>query len=445
MKDVLPYGWTATTLGEIGCYRNGRAFKSEEWSTRGRMIIRIQDLTGSGDSPNFYEGTIEQRYEVHPGDLLISWAATLGAYIWRGPEAVLNQHIFKVESYIDPTFHFYLVTAILDDLRRQAHGSGMVHITKSKFDSTPVLLPPLAEQRRIVAALEEHLSDLDAAVAMLGRTHQRLSVLVASVLQAAANDTLINGHSVAPSATQIEWRPLREVIESIDQGWSPKCLSDPPMEENHWGVIKTTAIQPTRFNCQESKALPQMLQPRPHLEIQVGDLLVTRKGPRNRAGVAAAVRKTRRKLMICDTVYRIRLKEHIARPHFIAIAMSAPQVAMMIDAAKAGISESGVSLTHDRLGAINVPLPTLQNQQRLEDEVDRRLAAAEWLVADIDIQLARAVRLRQSILKRAFEGKLVPQDPNDEPTSVLLTQIGIGHRGSPAHTARSKRSRVTTY
>ena len=90
MSERLPHGGAQTTLGEIGRYLNGRAFKSNEWSDRGRVIIRIQDLTGSGDSPNRYAGVVEPRYEVRAGDLLISWAATLGAYIWRGPDAVLN-------------------------------------------------------------------------------------------------------------------------------------------------------------------------------------------------------------------------------------------------------------------------------------------------------------------------------------------------------------------
>lgn len=127
---VVPDGWRGTTLGSLGRYQNGRAFKTHEWSARGRPIIRIQDLTGSNRNPNHYEGEVEERYAVRPGDLLISWSATLGAYIWDGPEAVLNQHIFKVESNIDKRFHYHLVRACIADLERNAHGSGMVHVTK---------------------------------------------------------------------------------------------------------------------------------------------------------------------------------------------------------------------------------------------------------------------------------------------------------------------------
>ena len=133
--------WKRTTLGDLGRYLNGRAFKKNEWSSHGRPIIRIQNLTGSSTAYNYFEGELEDRYIVQPGDLLVSWAATLGAYIWHGPEAVLNQHIFKVESNIDVRFHKYLLDHMLSDLMRHTHGSGMVHITRGRFDSMPVSVP----------------------------------------------------------------------------------------------------------------------------------------------------------------------------------------------------------------------------------------------------------------------------------------------------------------
>ena len=183
----LPLSWVGTTLGEIGTYLNGRGFKKSEWRKSGRPIIRIQNLTGSGNSFNYFDGEADERHVARDGELLVSWAATLGVYVWHGPEAVINQHIFKVESHIDRRFHRYLLQATLDDLQRQTHGSGMVHITKSKFDSTPVALPPLNEQRRIVAAIEEHLSRLDAADASLAAALRRLDGFLGQVAVPRAN------------------------------------------------------------------------------------------------------------------------------------------------------------------------------------------------------------------------------------------------------------------
>lgn len=117
----LPQGWRETNLGSLGKYHNGRGFKKSEWRDQGRPIIRIQNLTGSSDSFNYYQGDADERHVARQGDLLMSWAATLGAYIWTGPESVVNQHIFKVESNIDRKFHKYLLDFKLEELRRQAH------------------------------------------------------------------------------------------------------------------------------------------------------------------------------------------------------------------------------------------------------------------------------------------------------------------------------------
>jgi type I restriction enzyme S subunit len=110
----LPDGWCRADIGSLGNYLNGRGFKKAEWSEDGRPIIRIQNLTGSSDKFNYFEGQVDPKCEIEPGDLLMSWAATLGAYIWRGPRAVLNQHIFKVDSFIQRRFHYFILLWALD-------------------------------------------------------------------------------------------------------------------------------------------------------------------------------------------------------------------------------------------------------------------------------------------------------------------------------------------
>jgi type I restriction enzyme S subunit len=190
----LPHGWRSTTLGELGRYLNGRGFKKSEWRETGRPIIRIQNLTGSSDVFNHFDGEAEERYTARPGDLLVSWAATLGAYLWRGPEAVVNQHIFKVDSKIDTVFHKYLLDYKLAVLRQQTHGSGMVHITRGKFDATPVQVPvDISEQRRIVDVLEDHLSRLDAAHNYLLASRRRLDNVRRSAVWAALTGSDIEG------------------------------------------------------------------------------------------------------------------------------------------------------------------------------------------------------------------------------------------------------------
>lgn len=189
---ALPKGWKRTKMGEIGRYLNGKAFRSEDWQITGRPIIRIQNLTGSGSEFNYFQGEVEDRYVVQPGDLLFSWSATLGTYIWNGPEAVLNQHIFKVESNIDKRFHRYLLDFKIQEMHSQTHGSGMVHITKKSFDAIEVNIPPIDEQHNIVELLEDHLSRLDAALADVNRAQVKAAQFRKSLLQAAFTGQLSN-------------------------------------------------------------------------------------------------------------------------------------------------------------------------------------------------------------------------------------------------------------
>ena len=97
------------TLGTVATYINGRAFKPVEWETSGLPIIRIQNLTSSTTQVNYTTQRFEDKYLVHNGDLLFAWSASLGAHIWNGGDAWLNQHIFRVvpNEGIDKKYLYY--------------------------------------------------------------------------------------------------------------------------------------------------------------------------------------------------------------------------------------------------------------------------------------------------------------------------------------------------
>ncbi len=110
----LPQGWVSATLGDVADFLNGAAFKPEDWHDVGRPIIRIQNLTDHTKPINRTTRQLDSRYLVSPGDLLVSWSATLDAFIWDREESWLNQHIFKVIPYegIDKTYLFYLLSIL---------------------------------------------------------------------------------------------------------------------------------------------------------------------------------------------------------------------------------------------------------------------------------------------------------------------------------------------
>ncbi len=205
----------------------------------------------------------------------------------------------------------------------------------------------------------------------------------------------------------IPYRPLGEVLlpmpnkRLLQQGWSPRCLPTPSPDPEHWAVVKTTAIQAGWFDDTQNKQLPQPLKPRPAIEIQAGDLLMTCAGPRSRCGVPTLVRKTRPRLMMSGKMYRFRPQDELL-PEFLEKWLLSPEAQRRIDRMKTGISDSGVNLTQKRFSELCVPVPLLEWQSRIVAEVDRRFSIVREVEIEVEASLGRARALRQAVLARAF-------------------------------------------
>ena len=148
--NQLPQGWVIAKIGDTGKYINGFAFKPEHWGVEGRPIIRIQNLTDSSNELNRTNFEPGHEYVVQPNDLLVSWSATLDAYVWRREEAVLNQHIFRVlpdERFVDRKFLYYLLKMAIQQMQKteHLHGSTMKHINRGPFMDFDVPIAPLPE------------------------------------------------------------------------------------------------------------------------------------------------------------------------------------------------------------------------------------------------------------------------------------------------------------
>lgn len=178
-------------LGDVATYINGYAFKPEDWSDIGLPIIRIQDLTGNSYQANRYNGEYAPKYEVNDGDVLISWSASLGIYVWHGEKAVLNQHIFKVvfdKEEVCKNFFVHQVESILERAVSEAHGATMKHLTKPVFDALPFYLPPMEEQRKIAVVLDK-VSDL---IAKRRQQMEKLDLLIKARFVEMFGDPVVN-------------------------------------------------------------------------------------------------------------------------------------------------------------------------------------------------------------------------------------------------------------
>jgi len=213
----IPSDWINTKIKYVGDYINGFPFKPSQWGEKGRLIIRIQNLTKGNSTENYFDGELEDRYIIKKGDLLFSWSTTLGLFEWDREDGLLNQHIFKVvlnNIYIKGYF-IHLFSPVVNYLQSQSHGSTMTHLTKDNFGRVELPLPPLPEQTQIVSFLDTKTQKIDE---LIQKTEQKIKLLKEK------RTSLIN-HCVT--------KGLNPNVEMKDSG--VEWIGEIP---NHWGTTK---------------------------------------------------------------------------------------------------------------------------------------------------------------------------------------------------------------
>jgi type I restriction enzyme S subunit len=176
--------WISGKLVDHFDFINGRAFKPSDWGEVGLPIIRIQNLTGSTDAVNYYDGAVDEKHMVRDGDFLLSWSATLDTYIWQGVDAVLNQHIFKVVPKSDTLmmFGFHLITYEIGKLVSKVHGTSMKHITKKDLSKIISSFPSIPEQERIVGVLNDAVRECEVVEISIAKLRAEKKALMQQLL-----------------------------------------------------------------------------------------------------------------------------------------------------------------------------------------------------------------------------------------------------------------------
>ena len=191
----------------------------------------------------------------------------------------------------------------------------------------------------------------------------------------------------------------------FQQGWSPQCEKF-PVASQEWGVLKTTAIQEGKFWDHENKRLPDSLEPKLHLVVKSGDILMTCAGPRSRCGVTCLVKESHSKLMISGKMYRFRCDPDIAFSQYLAYFLHSREAQYKIDRMKTGINDSGLNLTHNRFSELDVPLAPRNEQLRIAAKIEELFSELDKGIESLQTARAQLKAYRQAVLKHAFEGTL---------------------------------------
>ena len=378
----------------------------------------------------------------------------------------------------------YFLSQAVQNFRYEGRGTTISGVTKKHLGEIQVLIPPLPEQRRIVAEIEKQFTRLDASVAALRRTQANLKRYRASVLRAACSGELVpteaelaraEGREYEPADVLLErilaerrarWEsqekrrgkykepaapdtsdlpPLPEgwVLATVDQmivrseyGTSVKCS----YESDGIPVLRIPNIVGREIDLTDLKFANQSLPVDDDRALQVGDVLMCRtNGSISLIGKTAVIKRPLEPHHSFAS-YLLRFRFVDCPPlsdwfHLFATSQLGRNYIEREAASSAGQHNVSLSLIH----RMAVPVPPLAEQHRIVAEVERRLSVIQQAETAVEASVQRAERLRQSILKRAFAGELVPQDPDDEPASVLLERIRAQREAEQAASATKKR------
>jgi type I restriction enzyme, S subunit len=340
---------------------------------------------------------------------------------WAWPEAVLNQHIFKVQSFIDPGFHRYLIEYLLADMLKHTHGSGMVHITKSRFDETPLVMPPLPEQQRIVEALEAHLSRLDAGSAALSDADRRLLALRRSHLRSElqGSHTVCSISEVAVIANGQTAKGLREVAQLEPQ--TPECLPFFKVGDMNQGDGRFLSTARSYLHPAAARRLGVKVWP-------AGTVVFPKRG--------GAIATNKKRILSSDGCFDLNTMGLFPGPR-----LSSKYLwywLQQLDLSSIADGSNVPQINVPDVAPLRIPLPSRDQQDGIVTRLDEQMGACDRL--NLTLNSARSQALRRSLLTAAFSGRLVPQDPNDEPAELLLKRIQAERATEAPRTRRTRKA-----
>ena len=348
-------------LGDVATYINGYAFKPEDRGEEGLPIIRIQDLTGNAYDLGFYNGEYPEKIEINDGDVLISWSASLGVYVWNHGKALLNQHIFKVmfdKAEIDKKYFVYAVRQKLDEMGRKTHGATMKHIVKKDFDATQIPYPSLEKQVEIAINLDKISNVIENRKQELQLLDELIKARFVEMFECGEQE-IVRASDICNFITKGTTPPTGEITEEYVEGKIPflkvynlSFTGEMLFDENPQYIPRETH----NGRLARSKVYPN-------------DVLMNIVGPP--LGKFALVTDEFEEWNINQAIAIFRAKERIL-PRFLLQALMQPKVLEPFIGQAVGIRQQNLSLEQCR--NLQFPLPSLEEQKsfvEFADQVDK--------------------------------------------------------------------------
>jgi type I restriction enzyme, S subunit len=388
-------GWQSYALGSLARFINGRAFKPAEWSDEGLPIIRIQNLTRTSAEANHFAGEVDSKHRIDDGDLLVSWSASLDAFLWQRGPAALNQHIFKVEEdsqVVDREFLYLVLKAAMSSIRGAVHGSTMQHITKPKFEATRVQIPAdLAEQRRLANLLQERLTDVERMAAAAVAQREAAFAATGAVLHRALEEA---------HGGQVEEVPLGSILTLCQYGSSTASNKDGlgmPM-------LRMGNIVDNRLDYTDLVHVELEDKDLTKLKLERGDVLITRTNGSPQLVGKSALFDRDEAFVFASYLIRLRVDPARCHPEYLQAVLSSSIGRAYIDKVKHQVGQFNINATD--IKGMPFPLPDLGEQQRALDAVRAAQPTIDEMVGAAETAIDATRALPDAILRATFEPEL---------------------------------------
>lgn len=294
-------------------------------------------------------------------------------------------------------------------------------VSVNKLKEIEIPLPPLAEQGRIVQKIEELFADIDAGIQNLKSVQNQIKLYRQSVLKAAFDS--IN-----------KWKFVKDITDLIKIGPFGTMLHEADYVSNGIPLINPSHIKNLNIHPSSDKCVSlEKAEELSGFKLKQNDIILGRRGEMGRCAVV----KQNEENWLCGTGSMfLRLKEDFFPP-FYCLFLSSPRNISYLEKNAAGTTMK--NLNEKIVANIPVPVPTLDEQERIVAEIERRFERADELEKAVNDALADAEKMKQAVLKKAFRGELVAQNPDDEPAAVLLDRIRAERASAPKSPKKGKR------